>query len=205
LKSSAIRLASAFDIHWSHQRRQSFKAILLVLAWVFLILSSTSITHADLMEEQGSIKFPTGAKRVDITWTGRIASVQDDGTIFLENGRGFKQWAVAFTDTIAAREFLIGRDVACRVVNSTLNSYDLVGFVGYAGVYDCEVLSRKPDAPQTQRNSLGLYPWAADFGFARIGCEENDKMPPGVFSVQHVDGYSYRCEGDVSVRQTPVP
>jgi hypothetical protein len=181
------------------------KTLLPLLAWSILVLLPTSVVEADTVAEAMPKKSPAGAIRVDITWTGRIGSVQDDGIIYLENGRGFKQWAVAFTDINAARKFLIGRDVFCRVVNSTLNSYDLVGFEGYAGVYDCEILSNVPEAPQTQRNSLGLYPWAADFGFARIGCEDADQMPPGVFSVQHVDGYGYRCDGEVSLRQTPVP
>lgn len=184
--------------------RARLKALLPILVWSLAPIPA-SIATADVVEDAGPEKLPAGAKKVDVSWTGRIGSVQDDGMIFLENGRGFKQWAVALTDLDAARKFLVGRDVFCRVVNSTLNSNDLVGFKGYAGVYDCEILSKEPVAPQTQRNSLGLYPWAADFGFARIGCEEADQMPPEVFSVWHVEGYSYRCDGEVSLRQTPVP
>ena len=198
--TNGVRMRSIFD-----QIHIDTGALVLLAMWMLALLKTAHIAHA---ETEANIEYPKpslSVKMVDTMWTGRVGALNDDGIIVLDNGRGFRQWAIEFTDISAARAFLVGREIFCREVISTLTSYDLVNFVGYVGVYDCEVLSKKPDAPQTQRNYLSLYPWAADLGFAQLGCNDVDKMPEGVFSVLHADGYSYSCSGAVSARQTPVP
>jgi hypothetical protein len=171
---------------------------------VFVCLTfSTSLLFAESHENNTPLSelAPEETKFITVTLPGKVENILEDGNILLEGGIVLRQWAVSLTNIEASRTFLIGKELHCRAVHSSVSSIALVSYQGYAGVFDCDVIPYAGPKSHSRADWLSLYAWAADLQFGEVRCSSADYMPVSAISIQHMEGYNYQCHGTLSLRQ----